>query len=122
MAGVASNHDAINELIVPGTVHLVDLEHTIATRHAKDQKDIVLVPTPSADVDDPLNWSPGRKYLALACALLYTWFNGMALSVVYSVLVPLSEALSVTEANLNAGTGYVGRDITISREERNLPR
>lgn len=79
----------------------------MATRHAKDQKDVVLVPTPSADPDDSLNWAPRRKYLALTCALLYTWFNGMALSVVYSVLVPLSTALSVTEADLNAGTGYM---------------
>ena len=45
MAGVASNHDAIKELIVQGTVQLVELEHTIATRHAKDKKEIVLVPT-----------------------------------------------------------------------------
>ena len=107
MARVNSSHDTVNESIVPGTVHLVDLEHTMATRHARNKKDIVLVPTPSADPDDPLNWSPDRKYLALACALLYTWFNGMALSVVYSVLVPLSDALSVTKSNLNAGTGYV---------------
>ncbi|KAL7623726.1 hypothetical protein AAE478_005279 [Parahypoxylon ruwenzoriense] len=102
-----SNHDDIDTSQVPGTVHLVDLEHTMATRHARDQKDIVLIPTPSADPDDPLNWAPRRKYLALACALLYTWFNGMALSVVYSVLVPLSSALSVTEGDLNAGTGYM---------------
>ncbi|KAI1374735.1 putative MFS transporter [Hypoxylon crocopeplum] len=107
MALTASNHGDIDESQVPGTVHLVDLEHTMVTRHAKDQKDIVLVPTPSADPDDPLNWTPRRKYLALTCALLYTWFNGMALSVVYSVLVPLSTALSVTEADLNAGTGYM---------------
>ncbi|KAI0834279.1 putative MFS transporter [Hypoxylon sp. FL0890] len=104
---VASHHGDIDESLVPGTVHLVDLEHTMATQHAKDQKDIVLVPTPSTDPDDPLNWTPRRKYLALTCALLYTWFNGMALSVVYSVLVPLSTALSVTEADLNAGTGYM---------------
>ncbi|KAI1098966.1 putative MFS transporter [Jackrogersella minutella] len=104
---VVTNHGDIDESLVPGTVHLVDLEHTMATRHARDHKDIVLVPTPSADPDDPLNWTPRRKYLALACALLYTWFNGMALSVVYSVLVPLSTALSVTEADLNAGTGYM---------------
>lgn len=106
MAAV-QNHVVLDESLVPGTVHLVDLEHTMATRHAKDHQDIVLVPTPSADPEDPLNWSLKRKYLALACALLYTWFNGIALSVVYSVLVPLSEALSVSEANLNAGTGYV---------------
>lgn len=106
MAAVPS-HVVVDESLVPGTVHLVDLEHTMATRHAKDHKDIVLVPTPSADPEDPLNWNLDRKYLALACALLYTWFNGIALSVVYSVLVPLSEALSVSEANLNAGTGYV---------------
>lgn len=31
----------------------------------------------------------------------------MALSVVYSVLVPLSQALDVTENDLNAGTGYM---------------
>lgn len=108
MAAVQS-HVVVDESLVPGTVHLVDLEHTMATRHAKDHQDIVLVPTPSADPEDPLNWNPKRKYLALACALLYTWFNGIALSVVYSVLVPLSEALSVSEANLNAGTGYVSR-------------
>ena len=60
----------IDESSVPGTVHLVDLGHSLQTRHAKAQKDIVLVPTPSADPDDPLNWAPGRKYRALACALL----------------------------------------------------
>ncbi|KAK8030276.1 MFS transporter [Apiospora arundinis] len=108
MAPATTNpHIDIDVSSNPGTVHLVDLEHILAARHDTAHKDIVLVPTPSADPDDPLNWSKSRKYLALTCALLYTWFNGMALSVVYSVLVPLSQALEVTENDLNAGTGYM---------------
>jgi hypothetical protein len=53
---------------VPGTVHLVDLEGTIQAKHATgDERDIVLVPAPSADPEDPLNWSPRRKLLSTAC-------------------------------------------------------
>ncbi|KAK8067336.1 MFS transporter [Apiospora hydei] len=110
---------------IPGTVHLVDLEHILATRHAADQKDIILVPTPSLDYDDPLELvqaaqapgpgmrpivSPSREppiYRDHLRLIVFTWFNGMALSVVYSVLVPLSKALDVTENDLNAGTGYM---------------
>ncbi|KUI54415.1 hypothetical protein VP1G_01762 [Cytospora mali] len=96
----------IDESQVPGTVQLVDLDAHIVTRHAAGHKDIILIPTPSDDPEDPLNWTPARKRLALTCILLYTWFNGMALSVVYSVLTPLSTALNVSVADLNAGTGY----------------
>lgn len=40
---------------VPGTVHLVDLEGTMSAKHAKGtQQDIVLVPSPSPDPDDPV--------------------------------------------------------------------
>lgn len=62
-------HDAgyIDDDIIPGTVHLVDLEHTMHTRHAEGQNDIVLVPTPSTDPNDPLNWSPRRKMLSTIC-------------------------------------------------------
>lgn len=53
---------------IPGTVHLVDLEGTMHTRHADGgQRDIVLVPTPSDDPDDPLNWTPRRKLLSTFC-------------------------------------------------------
>lgn len=53
---------------VPGTVHLVDLDGTIHAAHAKGKKnDVVLVPTPSKDPDDPLNWAPRRKTLLVFC-------------------------------------------------------
>ncbi|KAE8346848.1 hypothetical protein BDV24DRAFT_147027 [Aspergillus arachidicola] len=53
---------------IPGTFTLVDLEHTLATRHLNGgNSDIVLVPQPSDDPDDPLNWSPRRKLLSTIC-------------------------------------------------------
>ncbi len=53
---------------IPGTVHLVDLDHSMHTRHADaGAGDIVLVPTPSNDPNDPLNWSPRRKVLSSIC-------------------------------------------------------
>lgn len=97
----------IDDSVVPGTVHLVDLDHTLRTKHSRAHQDIVLVPTPSEDPDDPLNWSPRRKLLSLICMCVYVWFTGICNSVVYSVLKPLSEANELSVANLNAGTGYL---------------
>ncbi|KAM3521074.1 hypothetical protein MY4038_009191 [Beauveria bassiana] len=60
----------MDETQIPGTVLLVDLEHTAATQHASDSRDIILVPTPSRDPNDPLNWSVGRKRLHLICLMM----------------------------------------------------
>ncbi|RYP63566.1 hypothetical protein DL769_006921 [Monosporascus sp. CRB-8-3] len=40
----AASYAAVDESLVPGTVHLVDLELTMATRQVEDEKDIVLGP------------------------------------------------------------------------------
>ena len=53
---------------VPGTVHLLDLEGILIAKHASgSQRDIVLVPSPSSDPNDPLNWSARRKLLSTVC-------------------------------------------------------
>jgi MFS family permease len=107
MVGVGDlNIAEIDDSAVPGTVHLVDLEHSLHAKHAKGS-DVVLVPSPSDDPDDPLNWSPRRKALSSACWIVYTLVNGIANSVVYSVLVPLSLSLHISVGDLNAGTGYL---------------
>ena len=111
MASSRQTHDFtmedLDDKVVPGTIHLVDKEHILRTKHSQAHQDVVLVPTPSNDPDDPLNWSPRRKALSAACWIVYTLINGIANSVVYSVLVPLSESLDITVGDLNAGTGYL---------------
>ena len=62
----------LDQTAIPGTVTLVDLEHVLATRHAdRGDSDIVLIPEPSNDPDDPLNWAPWRKTLSTICVSVY---------------------------------------------------
>ncbi|KAF6835322.1 major facilitator superfamily transporter [Colletotrichum plurivorum] len=92
---------------IPGTVHLVDLEETISSRHADGVRDVVLIPTPSSNPDDPLNWTPRRKFQLLCCLSVYCLSIGIASAGIYSILVPISSATSLTVGDLNAGTGYM---------------
>lgn len=100
-------HGHIDEDAIPGTVHLVDLEGTIRAKHSSAHKDVVLVPAPSSDPDDPLNWSPRRKMLSTISLSVYTLMVGIASAAIYSVLVPISDDSGLTVADLNAGTGYM---------------
>jgi MFS family permease len=92
--------------IVPGTVHLVDVAHDlIGSRHHGE--DIVLVPTPSADPEDPLNWSRKRKLLQVSMAYVYVIGVGIATAVQYSVLADISADTGITIGQLNTGTGLM---------------
>ncbi|KAF4538594.1 MFS transporter [Lasiodiplodia theobromae] len=88
-----------NQPLVPGTVHLVDLEGTMRAKHAVGAQahDILLVPAPSDD----------RKALSSTCMCVYTLVVGIASAAIYSVLEPISDATGLTLNDLNAGTGYL---------------
>jgi hypothetical protein len=100
-------HEAVTvEPSIPGTVHLVDLDGTMRTKHAQGgQRDVVLVPTPSHDPEDPLNWTPRRKALSMACMGVYTLMVGIASAAIYSILQPIAEETNLTLNELNNGTG-----------------
>lgn len=85
---------------VPGTTHLVDIE--------EKTKDIVLIPTPSDDPNDPLNWTKTRKYLHVICVVVYVFATGIPGTCIYSILTDIaaSDGIHITVAELNAGTGY----------------
>lgn len=72
------------EDVVPGTVYLVDVDNIVNAQHLESQAEIVLVPTPSSDPEDPLNWSKGRKRLAVGMAYTYTIGLAIASSLHYS--------------------------------------
>ncbi|KAK7553494.1 major facilitator superfamily protein [Phyllosticta paracitricarpa] len=95
------------EDIVPGTVHLVDTQHEMRSRHLEGNQDIVLVPQPSNDPEDPLNWSSSRKALAIGMAYCYTLGVGISTAVQYSVLTNISDHTGLTVAQLNLGTGLM---------------
>lgn len=90
-------------------MHLVDLEGTMLAKHASGTQahDIVLVPAPSSDPDDPLNWTPRRKALSTTCMCVYTLMVGIASAAIYSVLEPIAGDTGLTLNDLNAGTGYM---------------
>ncbi|KAF2141709.1 uncharacterized protein K452DRAFT_228429 [Aplosporella prunicola CBS 121167] len=102
-------HDVSAQQPIPGTVHLVDLEGTLRAKHAvgAHSRDIVLVPAPSSDPDDPLNWSPRRKALSTTCMCVYTLMVGISTAAIYSVLGPIAQDTSLSLNDLNAGTGYL---------------
>lgn len=100
-----------DENLPPGTVRLIDTGGNEVSKHAegKGQTDIILVPGPSEDPEDPLNWTFRRKVLATSCVVMYTIMIAIPSSAVYSIVTPIRAATSLTLADINNGTGIMVR-------------
>lgn len=97
----------VNTEAIPGTLHLVDEQGVFLGKHDKGNQDIVLNPTPSDDPNDPLNWTPRRKYMSMFCVVVYCFGIGVPSAAIYSVLTPVSEKTGLSLSTLNQGTGYM---------------
>lgn len=84
-------------MLPPGTVHLV----------GEQSDEIILVPKPSTNLDDPLNWSKKRKLLNISLVLFYVLSTGIGGTSVYSVFTPISKETGISIAQLNTGTGFL---------------
>lgn len=93
----------IDYMKVPGTSHLVDLN-----KDGSSQDQIVLIPTPSDDPNDPLNWSYRRKMLQMFCVILYCYGGSVPGCCIYSIMpeIAADPNVNLSLKNLNAGTGY----------------
>ncbi|EFX00406.1 major facilitator superfamily transporter [Grosmannia clavigera kw1407] len=89
--------------VVPGTVHLVDVAGQLSSAHAKG--DIELIPRPSDDPEDPLNWSDRRKRLSAAMMVVYTLGTGFASTFHYSLLADITIDTGISTASLVQGSG-----------------
>ncbi|KAK4075750.1 hypothetical protein Trihar35433_2310 [Trichoderma harzianum] len=84
---------------VPGTVHLVDLAGASAGGKVE------LVPRPSDDPEDPLNWSHRRKYLAVAMVNIYTMGIAICFTLQNSVLADITHDTGISTEHLVQATG-----------------
>jgi MFS family permease len=93
---------------VPGTVCLVDIASQASSAlHDASHKDIILVPRPSSDPNDPLTWTYRRKHLAVSMAYLYVLGTGIATSLQYSVLADITMDTGISTSDLVQGTGVM---------------
>ncbi|KAF2164444.1 hypothetical protein M409DRAFT_25322 [Zasmidium cellare ATCC 36951] len=95
--------------VVPGTVHLVDLtsEAHHDRHHDPSNTQILLVPQPSKDPQDPLNWPRRRKFWSLAMVILYTLGVGIPTTLHYSVIADITRDTGISTTVLVQGNGVM---------------
>merc|ERR1711939_190853 len=90
--------------VIPGTVHLVDLAGTLQVKHNEaGQKDIILLPQPTNEYDDPLNWSRRRKLLSVMLLLLAVFSADIMTTLLSAALLDIEAETGIPLATLNQG-------------------
>ncbi|RVX72824.1 hypothetical protein B0A52_03177 [Exophiala mesophila] len=93
---------------VPGTVHLVDLAGNLSAKHeAGGNNQIVLIPQPSSDPDDPLNWTWWRKNHNRFWQIMWTVVGCAIISSLSPAYLLIQEDTGIPIADLNTGIGLM---------------
>ncbi|KAF2489810.1 MFS general substrate transporter [Lophium mytilinum] len=93
---------------IPGTALLVDDAGQEVGKHAGGKHtEIVLIPPPSDDPNDPLNWSMNRKRLQLTLMCLYTFILNGFVNFYGVAYVGLSTDLKISFNGLNVGSALL---------------
>ena len=91
---------------IPGTVHLVDLTGTMRVKHEEGgDKAIVLLPQPTTEYDDPLNWSRRRKLLSAIIGLVAVFSGDIMTTLLSAALLDMEAETGIPLATLNSGVG-----------------
>jgi hypothetical protein len=78
--------------------------HKSALKHA-GQSEILLVPIPSSDPKDPLNWSPVRKYYNLFLLCIWAHMVGAAVLGISAAFGNIVGDLGITFDDVTLGQG-----------------
>ncbi|KAH8892173.1 MFS general substrate transporter [Thozetella sp. PMI_491] len=97
----------MEDIPIPGTVRLVDLEGTSNLRHGKDQRDIILIPQPTNDPNDPLNWSPMRRLNSSIWQMMWAFFGAAFINGLSPAYLLIQEETGISLADLNTGNGLM---------------
>ncbi|KAJ5085977.1 hypothetical protein N7532_010748 [Penicillium argentinense] len=90
-----NEHDHDEAFWAPGTVVLEDVRRT--------QGQLILFPTPTADPNDPLNWSAARKALNFTLVSFFVIWTFVQLDIGFTAWGPIQTELGFSLDILNAG-------------------
>ncbi|CAK7905631.1 protein Hol1p [[Candida] anglica] len=93
---------SIDEEMVPGTIHLIDLEGVLnVKKDSGSQSNIILQPQPSSNPNDPLRWPKSKKIAQFSLLWLWSFVQGAGINWAGPLFTIWTEEFNCTFAQLN---------------------
>ncbi|OHE98489.1 hypothetical protein CORC01_06280 [Colletotrichum orchidophilum] len=92
---------------IPGTVQLVDTQGVLDVKHGSEHTNIVLVPQPSSDPNDPLSWSQKRKRSNISWVMTWCFFGAAIISGLSPAYLQIEADTGISVADLSTGNGLM---------------